>query len=669
VVINPCGMIDAEASCRVTWTGPSGEESMSFSTAQAGAPAPLQYDRNDTTRIDPFPDDFYVVTDPSTATGFRVDVRLPDVDPTVKNILLAGTDGVKKLDGMSPLGPFVVALPDAVDASSVPLTAADSLDPMATLGLFDLDPESEPVPKRVPFDALLKNENNASGAAEHVLVVFPSVPLRPRGKYAFVVTNRALVSAERPLQASAFFEKVLAGGAKTADEERLSPRLERVVRSLTQTSPPLRADDLALALGITVRSVEDIPKDLLAIRAALSAADPPSFVVTSSVADPEPTSDVGVIVRGTFDAPSFRNGDFVRRDAAGQPVAEGTETIGFILAIPRSAEAAKAPIIFYQHGLPGSAEDEVPRAAGRGLAKAGFAVVGFTEVASRVVIPDGDIVKLNTNSFLSFLGAHDMPDYLGLLTHAEQLAFLRLIPELGSVDVLPFGAPDGTPDLDPEKPLGYFGISQGSSQGVGLLALAPDIHAAALTAGGARLSATLVHQAAEPLYNGIALLAPAFRRTELYTGLSLVQMVFDRQESQNLAAHLYRDPLPLGAPGRASVLMTEGLGDSLVPFYATRSAAMQMRIPQLRPYAQRAAFMPGIGGPVQGNVDDETTAAFFQYVPMDYAGATPSPGCVANAQKEGHYCAQTAAEAITQRVEFFTSALTGAPRIIDATPP
>src|SRR5262249_46826560 len=153
------------------------------------------------------------------------------------------------------------------------------------------------------------------------------------------------------------------------------------------------------------------------------------------------------------------------------------ETIPFTLAIPKSAATTRAPIVFYQHGQPGNAEDEVPRAARRGLAKAGFAVVGFTDVANREIIPDGDVAALNTDAFVVLLGSHDMPDYLSLLTHAEQLAFLRFVPELDAVDVLPLGAPDGTPELDPGKPLSYLGISQGSVHGVGLLAFAPEIHA------------------------------------------------------------------------------------------------------------------------------------------------------------------------------------------------
>jgi hypothetical protein len=62
-------------------------------------------------------------------------------------------------------------------------------------------------------------------------------------------------------------------------------------------------------------------------------------------------------------------------------------------------------------------------------------------------------------------------------------------------------------------------------------------------------------------------------------------------------------------------------------------------------------------------VDALTSAAFFQYVPKGYPGATPTPGCVSKNETEGHYCAQIAPEAIRQRVDFFVSALAGVPSI------
>jgi hypothetical protein len=484
-----------------------------------------------------------------------------------------------------------------------------------------------------------------------------------------VVSNRALVSSERPLGASPFFDKVLSGKAETADETRLERPLARVLKELARTSPPWRADDLALAIGISIRSVDDIPNDLLAIREELQKLDPPVFELTSTEAYSGPGSDIAAIVRGTFSPPSFRDGNYLRRDEKGRPVAEGTETIGFTLAVPKGAQLEKAPIIMYQHGQPGKSETQVANYANRGLARAGFAVIGFTDVVNREIIPDGDVVKLNTDALLAFLNTHDMPDYLELLTNAEQLAFLRVLPQLDQLDVLPLDSPDGVPDLDPSKPLGYLGVSQGSVHGIGFLSFAPEIRAAALVTGAGRLAATLIHQAFEPLYGGIAGVAPKLTRTQLYAGLALVQMVYDRQDSQNLARYLRREPLELGSERRASVLMTEGLDDPLIPPCATRSGAWQLGLPQLAPQALRVPSLRLAEAPLVANIDEHTTSAFFQYVPAGSQQATPSPGCVEIGEKDGHDCAQVAAEAIRQRVEFFVTGLTGAPRIIDPTPP
>ena len=80
-------------------------------------------------------------------------------------------------------------------------------------------------------------------------------------------------------------------------------------------------------------------------------------------------------------------------------------------------------------------------------------------------------------------------------------------------------------------------------------------------------------------------------------------------------------------------------------------------------------FLTTVTAPIQGNIDAETTAGFYQYVPMNVPGITATPGC--EVQPEGHYCAQTAPASLHQRSVFFTSALNGVPVIIDplAEPP
>ena len=669
LVVNPRAELASAASCDVVFSDATGSQRIHFDVATNGPAAVVPYDRNDKSAYVPFPDDFYLVDDATTRTGHRVYIRVPELETNLTALFDSVLTPTRSLDGMSPLAPIVIALPDVVDPTSVPTTARASTDPFATLALFDVDPASASYLRRVPFDALLLDEANFDGSAAHTLVVFPAIPLVPRGKYAFVVTNRALVAPSRPLEPSAFFTTVAEGRAATEDELRLAPVLRNVFDELKKTSPPIRIDDVALALGITVRSDDDIPKDLLSVRAKVESTAPPSFAITDVAADTTSGSDVAAIVQGTWSTLDWSNGaPFIARDSSGVPTPLGNVTLDFTLALPKTSLTRAAPIVMYQHGQPGNAPSEVPGIAQSGLAKAGFAVIGFTDVANREIIPNGNIEQLDVDALVTLLTDHDLPDYLSLLTHADQLSFLRMMPTLGSVDVLPLGAPDGSPDIDVAAPLSYLGISQGSVHGIGLMAFAPEVHSAALVAGAGRFIATLIHQSSEPLYQGIASVYTTMTRAEFYAGNATVQMDFDRQDPQNLARFVYRSPLDLGVSGRASILMSEGLGDTFVPIYSTRAGAAQLGIVQLEPHAENVPFLSTAAAPLQGNVDASTTAGFFQFVPAGYAAATPSPGCVANSQTEGHYCAQTAAEAIAQRVTFFTTGKSGVPIIVDPTP-
>ena len=669
LAINPRAQLPEGKHCALSWPSADPAPNLQFDVAATCATAPVPYDRQAATSLSPFPDDYYLVADASTATGKRVQVDVPKVDAALAVLLTALIAPSRNLDGMSPLAPIVVELPAALDAASLPQSAAESLDAFASIGLFDISADSETRGQRVPFEALLRDAPDSGGSASHVLVVFPAAPLRPRGHYAFVLTNRARTMSGQALAPSAFMQAALSGMASTSEASRLASSLSSVMPALAALSPAIQRDDLALVLGISIRSVDKLPDDLLAIRQQLRAAQPPAYTIASSSADTEAGSDVAAIVSGNWRPLSFRNGDFLARDRSGRPVSNGTPRINFTLALPKTALSGAAPIVIYQHGQPGNAETEVLRAARRGLAKAGFAVLGFTDVVNREIIPSGDIVALNLQALLTLIAQQDLPDYLSLATHAEQLALLRLIPTLNKLDVLPLGAPDGRPDLDPEAALGYLGISQGSTHGLGLLAFAPEIHAAALTVGAGRFSATLVHQNAEQLYQGVSSVFAGLTHAQFYAGIALVQMAFDRQDSQNFAHFMYRNQLALGTAERASVLLTEGLGDSFVPYYATRSAAAQLGLPQLSPSAVRVPFLASASAPLTANIDAATSGAFFQYVPKDFAGATPTAGCVAGAETEGHYCSQTAEEALRQRVQFFLSSLhSGAPSI-DVAPP
>ncbi len=665
VIVNPEGDLPAAAHCSLTWPAAQGLQSLSFETAPAGEPATVLYDRSDTRRTAPFPDDLWLVPDANTHTGVRLAVPAPDGPTDLRGLYETVLEDTNQLDGFSPVAHLVIELSDAPDPVSLPHTQAESLDPMAAIGIFNLNPDSADFGQRIPFVLQVRDDVGPAGLTSHTLLLFPSESFLPGERYGLVVTRRAFANPGRPFDASGFFQAAL---APSTDGEL--PALTRV-RALASevlgvvgqhALPPIPAEDVALALRFTTRSFDDLPNDLRSIKEQVLSAPPPAITVTDVY--PSYGNGIAAIIRGTWEAPDWRTGAYLARNENGQPMQTHTNSVPFILALPDAALAGPVPVILYQHGNPGSAENEVPFFASLGLAEAGFAVVGFTDNLDREV-SDSDIMAQVTAVFLGLLQTHHVPDYWAE-TNAEQIAFIRAIRSLDTLDVLPLDVPDGIPDLNVTAPLGYFGISNGSFHGPGLLPYAPEIRAAALTVGGAPLVETLIHQQADTFVSQVGAFFVSATPADIWVAVSMFQTIFDRQDGHNQAWFMYRQPFPVaGTLDKASVLLTEGLNDSMVPNNGTEALAWLLGpVPLLNPVQRAVTFLPIATAPLSANIDSRTTAALFQYVPAGVPGIDPTADC--ESQFEGHFCPQTAEPAIRQRVEFFRSALDDpAPRIID----
>ncbi len=145
------------------------------------------------------------VADASTATGLRVAVPLP-VGPTDLQEIFGGLlPETNALDGFSPLAHFVVELSDAPDATTLPQSPAESLDPFATVGLFDVTPDSPTYGQRIPFRLQPRTDTSVAGVVAHTLLIFPSIPLTPERRYGLIVTRRLLVDPTRPFDPSDAF--------------------------------------------------------------------------------------------------------------------------------------------------------------------------------------------------------------------------------------------------------------------------------------------------------------------------------------------------------------------------------------------------------------------------------------------------------------------------------
>jgi hypothetical protein len=692
LVIDPDGDLKPSAACVVAWRGGRGPRRLSFNTAAVGPPATVIYDRFDALGTAPFPDDFWLRPDPDDSRRQRLAIEMSGFEEPDRLLMEALLRGTRRLDGFSPIAHVTLELSEAPDPYSLPWTPEESLDPMASVGLFDVMPGSPTYGARIPFRMDVRTDT-AWGRISHSLLLFPSIALEPGGRYGVVVTRRARVDRSRFFDASPFFRAV-----RDTPPQPDEPKALRRVRALADdvltavavaANPPIPREDVALAVRFTVRHTDDIPADLLAIKEEVLAGPPPPVAVARVEAERAEEiargSEVAAVVRGTWEAPDWRgDGLLLSRDlATGRPRRTGTRPVEFVLALPAAAREEPVPVVMYQHGNPGSAEEEVLPQARQTLARAGFAVIGFTDVLNREVSPPGKSPPERAYDQIFHIMGHllllkRIPDYF-VQTNAEQISFLRAVEALAAIRQFTVGGPDASEGetlfgIDLSKPLTYVGVSEGANHAPAFLAFAPEVRAAALISGGRRFVEVLVHQRPEAILAPLAGLGfRQLRPTDIWVMLALFQMIFDRQDAHNFAPYLYRRPFDVaGTTRRASILLTEGLDDSTVPNHVTGALAWALGpIPQLGPAARRVPTLEVAESPVVGNIDAGTTAAFHQFVPQGVARIAPTPGCsspplLPQSANEGHYCVQNAAEALLQRLVFLETALTDeAPLIVN----
>jgi hypothetical protein len=679
IAIDPDGQLPHAGLCRVSWRGDRGPRRIAFTTVEAGTSPQVLYDRRHGRGTVPFPDDYWTRVDASSATGLRV--RLPRVrDESTLRIIEALRADVDDLDGWSPIAHLVIELSQPLAPRFLPRTSRQSLEPMASIALLDLDPTSPHYGRRVPFRAEIHNGETSGAHTSHTLLIFPSIPLSPGGRYGLVMSRRVRGSngqsiSPSPSMAAALAPRERGQGVPVA---RMRALLAPVLAASEQKLfPPIRRDDMALALRFTVRSLNDLPGDLLAAREQIFAGPAPRIRIDRIETSLDAESPLAAAIYGHWTAPDWMSGSNWLRDEHGQPQRTGEREVPFALALPRQAESGPVPIVIYQHGNPGSAEQEVTSPARDHLLRAGFAVVGFTDLLNRELALGSDepriaVAKQVLHLLVATLTNGRVPDYW-LQTNAEQLAFLRALEPLAALDWLPVGAPDGVAELDLSAPIGYVGVSEGANLAPALLAYAPEIRAAVLISGGARLTEMMIHQQSATLLEDLPLFLRGVRPADVWAALALFQTAFDRQDGHNHARFMQRDPLRVaGTTRRASVLMIAGLGDRLVPAHATDSLAWQLgNLPVLGTRLWRAPFLRATDGPVQANLGPETTGAYLRVAPMGLPGVPPTPGCVPPAVDaltalEGHFCAQVAEESRRGRANFLLSAQSGGAPIVEA---
>jgi hypothetical protein len=505
----------------------------------------------------PFPNDFFTVIDESTATGRRVNLdsqSLPanaggtHIDPTEWN----------RLDGFSPGSALLV--PVEADLDEAPLAGigdiSRSLAPDATIVAIDVD-----TGRRVPYWA----ELDANAPSDE----YPTLIVRPARNWSeghrIVVGIRSLGdSAGTPIDPSpAFVAYRDRLGVRDPAFEARRASMESVFGVLEQHG--VDRTELWLAWDFTVASANSIAGRMLHVRdeafAELGDAVP-DFTVDQIEDAPEST--MLRRVTGTFQVPNYLSGDgepgsqFVLDDSGLPERGSGEFTARFQCTLPAGA-AADAPVrmSLYGHGLFGDLgevnSDIVQEMAGRfDIAYCATDWVGMSDpdvITAATILQDlSGFPKLADRSqqgFLNFL-------FLGrLMIHPDGLSSHAAFSDDAT----------NAPLVDRTQ-LFYDGNSQGAILGGALCAVAQDFDRCVLGEAGMNYS-TLLHRSVD--FDDYKLVFdPGYPDPyDQLIGMSLIQMLWDRAETNGYAQHLRADdPLPNTPP--KSVLLLGAYGDHQV---------------------------------------------------------------------------------------------------------
>jgi hypothetical protein len=584
----------------------------------------------------PFPNDFFTVRDPATATGRRLHLS---ADSMPHNRLGRPIDPgpYNRVDGFSPGTMIVVKVPGLTSPAAIRRTGAVR---QGNLGRYD-DP-AQPVVvidartgERQPIWAEV--DANPADPRDRTLIVRPAVNWREGHRY-IVALSRLRDAVGAPLPSPAAFrvyrDRLITGQAEV---EARRPAFERIFGSLRRAGIGRRG--LYMAWDFTVRSRRSLAGAMLHIRddafgqlGDANLADlkvrgrTPAFAITdvedfTAAEDPRIAREVKGVVRvpcylDTRDCAAVGSTFNYGPDGLPAQMGAGTDQANvthaaFTCLIPRSAIDGPAPRkarpSLYGHGLLGS-QGEVEG----GNVKSMAAEHGFVFCATDWF----GFATQNVPNVLAIL--QDLSNF-PLLADGTQQGFLNFL-YLGRAMIHPRGLAadpafhvDGTaasPAVIDTRRLFYDGNSQGGILGGALTALAPDFNRAVLGVPGMNYS-TLLRRSVdfEPYAEGKfgetvceAIGLPVCPVDDTPLGLydnypdelerplifALMQTLWDPAEANGYAQHMTADPLP-NTP-RHRVLMQVAFGDHQVANVTAEVEARTIGARLYRPALDRGRY-------------------------------------------------------------------------------
>jgi hypothetical protein len=576
-----------------------------------------------------------------------------------------------RIDGFSPSAAGFLRFSGQIDTAMLP-TPPESLSPEAAVQLVDVDPGSPERGQRKLVSLSFRVEEGVYYRPS-TLAFMPTLgfPLRPRTRYALVVTD-ALRGA--------------GGGLIGA-----SPALAEVLGNSPASSDATRSAKDALSPAVAEIEAAGIAKDRIVHLAVFTTNDPTAELYTARddlrANVPAPTADpTAWKVGGSWDgfveyvgvygpSPNYQEGklpfampgdggDFHEVD--GKPRVVDTFDLRFSLTVPNGKQcpmpANGYPIVLYAHGTGGDFRSYLYDGTARALAQRCLASMGVDQIfhGTRPGAPeDGD----DSGIALLFFNVENV---LAARTNNRQSALdevqrARLFTESALTVPASISVTSKPIRFDKSK-LMFFGHSQGGLNGPLFLAADDQARGAVLSGSSAVMSITLLEKTKpSPSVAGLVKTVFLGLRGEdeeaevdvFHPALSLAQMLVDPTDPQHYARNVVLEPRMGMAP--KSIYMTEGInpdgsGDSYSPPHGIEMHAMSMGLPLLLP-EQRPIQEAVWGGPgavampsegIMGNLAGGVASGVLAQWPV------PS-------DSDGHFVVFDVPEAQAQAAEFLRS--------------
>ena len=541
----------------------------------------------------PWPSATYVKADPSSLTGYRLDIPLAAMPVNVSGTPIDSAI-LNKWDGFSPTGMMLAAFPTGVSGAGLPSwkDPQPSLAADAPIVLIDMA-----TGERTPYFAEI--DQNVPDIPKRDLIIRPLARLHTSARYAVAIRNTVLAADGGPLPVPAAFAALRDG------KDFGHPRFGELKKRYTDIFAALASagvdkSELVLAWDFVTASDDSLRADLTTMRdAAIPAMGAGGANLTFSATAQPPIPNIYKSYVGTFKSPNFlsdgnKPDSVMIRGADGLPQLTGLRDANFAALVPQcvATQPLPRPTIIFGHGIFGSAKEYLSNGLVQSIAE-----------DYCVIIVAGDFIGLTKDDLpLAPLAVNDMNrgnqiteklgqsiiDFIALETIAR-----------GPMANAPEFSYNGKSVIDPQKTY-YVGGSLGGIMGNTFMAYDPNITRGVLAVPGASWGLLFERSNAWSLLIGSA--QGAYPDQAVYQiNLALLGMGMEYYDPITTAAHVIKDPLP-GVPVK-NILMWYTIGDCLVTNISTELVAREMGIKVLAPSVKSPWLLNPVPTPLTNGVN------------------------------------------------------------------